>query len=447
MDDGSEAAVRQMAVDGRPSPARRFSDPTFGETLPAVTPSGRHSSSSTASPARGAPADPDPGPSSSAASPERSSVATLSVRSPGGLRSRGRRGVGAQRARHEQGSLLRSYAEQLRSTPVQGESFCRCPQQGQSRDLHCMCGEDDHVFEWTWDEAHKSAAAEVSQDEREVRFHINYSSGTAAVCGTQVMADRQYFWEVKMTTPVYGTDMMVGVGTANVDMDAYRYNFCSFLGRDSESWGLSYYGKAQSRGVFTDVAGARFGQGSIIGVHLDTWLGRLMFYKNRKPLGVVFSGLRGKLLYPMVASTAARTGMKLVKACSYSTSLQFLCCCVLREIIPPHLDVTAALNLPPGLHDFLLNNLDWLLRPSELSDAATPRTSTAKRHLDCSTATPSSSRFTADESRLETSCKRPRLAPLADGLSDFDDVDDEDDYDDGDGDEGDDDDDADAALL
>ena len=78
---------------------------------------------------------------------------------------------------------------------------------------------------------------------------------------------------------------MVGVGTANVDMDAYRYNFCSLLGRDAESWGLSYYGKAQFRGVFTDVVGARFGQGTMIGVHLDTWLGRLMFYKNRKPLG------------------------------------------------------------------------------------------------------------------------------------------------------------------
>ena len=65
------------------------------------------------------------------------------------------------------------------------------------------------AFEWTWDGTHKSAAAEVSPDEREVRFHINYSSGTAAVCGTQVMADRQYFWEVKMTTPVYGTDMVI----------------------------------------------------------------------------------------------------------------------------------------------------------------------------------------------------------------------------------------------
>ena len=78
---------------------------------------------------------------------------------------------------------------------------------------------------------------------------------------------------------------MVGIGTANVDVDAYRYNFCSILGRDAESWGLSYYGKAQTRGAFTNITGARFGQGSVIGMHLDTWLGRLLFYKNRKPLG------------------------------------------------------------------------------------------------------------------------------------------------------------------
>jgi len=64
------------------------------------------------------------------------------------------------------------------------------------------------AFEWTWDNENKSAAAEVSPCEQEVRFHINYSSGTAAVRGTRVMTDRQYFWEVKMTTPVYGTDMV-----------------------------------------------------------------------------------------------------------------------------------------------------------------------------------------------------------------------------------------------
>ena len=121
--------------------------------------------------------------------------------------------------------------------------------------------------------------------------------------------------------------------------------------------------------------------------------------------GVVFNGLRGKLLYPMVSSTAARTGMKLVKACSYSTSLQFLCCCVLRRIVPPHLDVTTALSLPPGLHDFLLNNLDWLLRPSELSDPGVRRASAAKRHQDArSTPSPSCS-HPADEGGLDAECK------------------------------------------
>ena len=82
------------------------------------------------------------------------------------------------------------------------------------------------AFEWTWDGEHKSVAAEVSPDAREVRFHINYSSGTAAVCGTHVMADRQYFWEVKMTTPVYGTDMVTALSSERI---------CSYFENDERS--------------------------------------------------------------------------------------------------------------------------------------------------------------------------------------------------------------------
>jgi len=59
--------------------------------------------------------------------------------------------------------------------------------------------------------------------------------------------------------------------------------------------------------------------------------------------------------------------MKLIKSCSCATTLQFLSCCALRQMVPPHLDVLTALHLPPGLHDFLINNVGWLLRPSELS--------------------------------------------------------------------------------
>jgi len=86
------------------------------------------------------------------------------------------------------------------------------------------------AFEWTWDNENKSAAAEVSPCEQEVRFHINYSSGTAAVRGTRVMTDRQYFWEVKMTTPVYGTDMVpcfcVDFWLMDQELVPYHYLFC-----------------------------------------------------------------------------------------------------------------------------------------------------------------------------------------------------------------------------
>ena len=53
-----------------------------------------------------------------------------------------------------------------------------------------------------------SAACDLQGEGRTSIFHMSYSSGTAAVRGTQPMTDRQYFWEVKMTSPVYGTDMV-----------------------------------------------------------------------------------------------------------------------------------------------------------------------------------------------------------------------------------------------
>lgn len=102
-------------------------------------------------------------------------------------------------------------------------------------------------------------------------FHLDYSSGTAAIRGTKELADGQHFWEVKMTSPVYGTDMvgikrcvainrsalfsslicgtfsslveMVGIGTSEVNLEKFKYNFGSLLGHDEASWGLSYTGR------------------------------------------------------------------------------------------------------------------------------------------------------------------------------------------------------------
>lgn len=107
---------------------------------------------------------------------------------------------------------------------------------------------------------------------------------------------------------------------------------------------------------------SRFGQGSIIGVHLDAWHGTLTFFKNRKCIGVAATKLRNRKFFPMVCSTAARSSMKVIRSCASATSLQYLCCFRLRQLRPHSGDTLEGLPLPPGLKQVLHNKLGWVLR-------------------------------------------------------------------------------------
>lgn len=153
---------------------------------------------------------------------------------------------------------------------------------------------------------------------------------------------------------------MVGIGTSDVDLDKYHHTFCSLLGRDEDSWGLSYTGLLHHKGDKTSFS-SRFGQGSIIGVHLDTWHGTLTFFKNRKCIGVAATRLQNRRFYPMVCSTAAKSSMKVIRSCASSTSLQYLCCYRLRQLRPDSGDTLEGLPLPPGLKQVLHNKLGWVL--------------------------------------------------------------------------------------
>lgn len=83
---------------------------------------------------------------------------------------------------------------------------------------------------------------------------------------------------------------MVGVGTANAEINNVGEVFCSLLGQDQESWGFSYKGYLQHDGKIYKY-GSTFGQGNLIGVHLDTWSGTLQFFLNRKSLGKLYEYL------------------------------------------------------------------------------------------------------------------------------------------------------------
>ena len=76
---------------------------------------------------------------------------------------------------------------------------------------------------------------------------------------------------------------MVGVGTSKANLNEEDM-FCSLLGKDRESWGYSYKGYIQHDGKTKGYTSC-FGQGNLVGVHLDTWKGHLQFFLNRKPLG------------------------------------------------------------------------------------------------------------------------------------------------------------------
>jgi len=62
--------------------------------------------------------------------------------------------------------------------------------------------------DWVWDEECRSSSVSLSRCKRTVSFHSEYSCGTAGIRGAKPLADGQHFWEIKMTSPVYGTDMV-----------------------------------------------------------------------------------------------------------------------------------------------------------------------------------------------------------------------------------------------
>ncbi|XP_043273489.1 SPRY domain-containing SOCS box protein 3-like [Venturia canescens] len=204
------------------------------------------------------------------------------------------------------------------------EGYCSCAIED------CNCGEQN-VHEWSWDETLATSASLLSRKNLEVKFHPNYSNGTVAVRGNKPMEKaRHHYWEIKMLTPIYGTDVMVGVGTSKAELEM-GYTFCSLLGHNRESWGFSYKGHLQHAGETREYAQC-FGQKSLVGVHLDTWKGTLQFFLNRKALGVAFTGLRNVELYPMVSSTAAQSQIRITHSCSAPASLQMECLGLLRPL-------------------------------------------------------------------------------------------------------------------
>ena len=153
---------------------------------------------------------------------------------------------------------------------------------------------------------------------------------------------------------------MIGIGSSSVDLNNSRTAFASLLGRDSESWGLSYLGTIQHGGEMKHFT-TKLERDSVVGLHLDLWHGTLRIYTNGKSCGIAFCGLQNKELYPMLSSTAARTRMKLLRSSALPTTLQYLCCAKIGSLISGIKDLDK-LPLPPGMKRYLGKNMSWVLQ-------------------------------------------------------------------------------------
>lgn len=72
----------------------------------------------------------------------------------------------------------------------------------------------------------------------------------------------------------------------------------------------------------------------------------------------------------MVCSTAAKSSMKVIRACYTPTTLQYLCCAWLRQMLPCCPDVLNAVDVPPGLRTLLHIQLGWVFSLSSSPEAS-----------------------------------------------------------------------------
>ena len=67
-------------------------------------------------------------------------------------------------------------------------------------------------FAWVWstqEEGGQAGNIILDAERRQINFNPEYSSGTASVRGNQILPKNyQHYWEVKLTSAVYGTNIV-----------------------------------------------------------------------------------------------------------------------------------------------------------------------------------------------------------------------------------------------
>ena len=252
-------------------------------------------------------------------------------------------------------------------------SFCGHADNKNYDELTCRCGEPSKPrFDWTWDQVKTSGHVEVSSAATRVRFNETDSEFGCAVVGSSLLKEgAHHFWQIKLTSPVYGRSLSIGIVPKSVieASDNLNYNL-DFTG---QGYRLNYSGDFKTNDtkigyghpVQTSFCHspfnpkdrkAVFAKGSIVTVYLDYVTSTLHYTINGFYQGIACKNIVGGGVYPLVYSAAPKTGIRLIASKSFPATLEFRCAWLIRRM----LDTSSLPGIPPHIHS-LINKDFWIL--------------------------------------------------------------------------------------
>lgn len=213
---------------------------------------------------------------------------------------------------------------------------------------------------WLWNRSTLTNNARMSPNGREVLFHPSLSRGTAAVRSCTAISEGVCTWSVRMGPSTYGTDMVLGVCTEELDLSQHINRYKSLVGDDEHGWGLSYRGVRKHNGIERPGPHSAFGANAVVTLQLDTSRRRLSVSVDGSPMKAAFDDVCGRghcPLYPVVCSTAASTRIRLQRSELIGLSLAHICLRTIRYAIRSRSDIDE-LPLPTLMKSCLKS--DWI---------------------------------------------------------------------------------------
>jgi len=252
-------------------------------------------------------------------------------------------------------------------------SFCGHADNKSFEELACRCGEPSKPrFEWTWDPVKTSGHVEVSNAATRVRFNETDSEFGCAVVGSSLLKEgRHHFWQLKLTSPVYGRSLSIGIvqksvieasDNLNYNLDftgqGYRLNYTGDFKNDETK---IYYGHPVQTSFCHSPFNPKdrkavFAKGSIVTIYLDYVTSTLHYTINGFYQGIASKNIVRGGVYPLVYSAAPKTGIRLLASKSFPGTLEFRCAWLTWRM----LGTSSIPRIPPHIYS-IINKDYWIL--------------------------------------------------------------------------------------